>query len=103
MLGLAHRGFRMTDHRHHILHTLRPAGYTSVLAGLQHIARRADMIGYDEILQLKSHRALHVAPSAVQFLRERPTRPFFLDVGFFETHRKFPPGKKTSRVGSLPH
>src|SRR5579884_3672098 len=37
MLGLAHRGFAMTDYRRHILYTLRDAGYTSVLAGLQHI------------------------------------------------------------------
>src|SRR5215472_7662696 len=27
MLGLAHRGFAMTDYRRHIAHTLRPAGY----------------------------------------------------------------------------
>src|SRR5512133_4145230 len=33
MLGLAHRGFSMTDYRHHMLHTLRAAGYRSVLAG----------------------------------------------------------------------
>jgi arylsulfatase A-like enzyme len=33
MLGLAHRGFSMNDYSKHILHTLRPAGYRSVLAG----------------------------------------------------------------------
>src|SRR6516164_6227832 len=31
ILGLAHRGFSMTDYRHHMLHTLRGAGYLSVL------------------------------------------------------------------------
>src|SRR5450755_1802541 len=30
MLGLAHRGFSMTDYRRHIVHTLRNAGYHSV-------------------------------------------------------------------------
>jgi arylsulfatase A-like enzyme len=30
-----------------------------------------------------------VAPAARDFLRRPPDRPFFLDVGFFETHREF--------------
>src|ERR1051325_5923973 len=38
MLGLAHRGFAMTDYRRHILHTLRSGGYRTILGGLQHIA-----------------------------------------------------------------
>src|SRR5438477_9844057 len=50
MLGLAHRGFSMTDYRRHIVHTLRGAGYRSVLAGLQHVAAKPEQIGYDEIL-----------------------------------------------------
>jgi arylsulfatase A-like enzyme len=90
MLGLAHRGFAMTDYRRHIAHTLRPAGYHSVLAGLQHIAARPETIGYDEILKPKSTRAADVAPQAVEFLKRRHSQPFFLDVGFFETHREFP-------------
>src|SRR5580658_10425869 len=39
MLGLAHRGFSLNDYGQHIVHTLKPAGYTSVLAGLQHVAK----------------------------------------------------------------
>src|ERR1051326_1007530 len=35
MLGLAHRGFALNDYRQHLAHTLRPAGYQSVLIGLQ--------------------------------------------------------------------
>jgi arylsulfatase A-like enzyme len=31
-----------------------------------------------------------VAPGAVAFLNAKPTGPFFLDVGFFETHREYP-------------
>ena len=38
----------------------------------------------------KSTRAADVAPAAVAFLDRKPTKPFFLDVGFFETHREFP-------------
>lgn len=90
MIGLAHRGFAMNDYKKHILHTLRGAGYHSVLGGLQHIAAKPDAIGYDELLRAKSNRAADVAPAAVEFLNRKPTRPFFLDVGFFETHREFP-------------
>jgi arylsulfatase A-like enzyme len=90
MLGLAHRGFAMTDYRRHMLYTLRDAGYRSILGGLQHIAARPETIGYDRILGAKSNRVADVAPAAASFLASRPTEPFFLDVGFFETHRVYP-------------
>ena len=90
MLGLAHRGFQMKDYNRHIVHTLRKAGYVSVLAGLQHVAPKPEMIGYDEILTPKSTSAVTVAPVAVEFLNRPHDRPFFLDVGFFETHREYP-------------
>ncbi|HEY1337461.1 MAG TPA: sulfatase [Bryobacteraceae bacterium] len=90
MLGLAHRGFSLNDYRKHVLYTLRDAGYQSVLAGLQHIADKPERIGYDELLRPKSTRAADVAPAAAAFLNRRPSKPFFLDVGFFETHREYP-------------
>src|SRR3954453_6872745 len=90
MIGLAHRGFAMNDYKKHILHTLRGAGYHSILGGLQHIAAKPETIGYDELLRPKSNRVADVAPGAVAFLNRKPTTPFFLDVGFFETHREYP-------------
>jgi N-sulfoglucosamine sulfohydrolase len=90
MLGLAHRGFSMTDYRRHIVHTLRDSGYHSVLAGLQHVADKPERIGYDQILRPATMQAADVAPQAVAFLASKPARPFFLDVGFFETHREYP-------------
>jgi arylsulfatase A-like enzyme len=90
MLGLAHRGFAMNDYSRHVLHTLRKAGYHSVLSGLQHVAARPETIGYDELLRPKNPRAATVAPVALEFLNRRPAQPFFLDVGFFETHREYP-------------
>ncbi|MCX6632147.1 MAG: sulfatase, partial [Candidatus Solibacter sp.] len=90
MLGLAHRGFSLNDYNKHILHTLRPAGYHSVLAGLQHIAADPKTIGFDQILHPKSTAAANVAPGAVEFLSRPHNAPFFLDVGFFETHREYP-------------
>jgi N-sulfoglucosamine sulfohydrolase len=90
MLGLAHRGFSMVDYHRHILHTLRPAGYKSVLAGLQHIAVKPETIGFDEILRPKTTAAADVMPGVVEFLNRKHTEPFLLDIGFFETHREYP-------------
>jgi arylsulfatase A-like enzyme len=89
MLGLAHRGFSMTDYSRHMLHTLRGAGYSSALIGLQHIAADPKVIGYDEIVSFRGNHVEDVAPGAAQFLAKRRRSRFFLDVGFFETHREF--------------
>src|SRR5882757_727342 len=90
MLGLAHRGFSMTDYRRHIVHTLRDAGYRSVLAGLQHVAARPEQIGYDEILHPATTQAVDVAPQAVAFLNTKPAGPFFLFFELFGAHREYP-------------
>src|SRR5882724_1875678 len=90
MLGLAHRGFSLNDYDKHLLHWLRPHGYRSTLIGVQHIAKDASIIGYDEIVRTNGTHAAQVAPAAVNFLKRAPKQPFFLDVGFFETHREFP-------------
>ncbi len=89
MIGLAHRGFSLHDYRQHIVHTLRRAGYGSTLIGVQHVAQDATTIGYDRVLSLESRRVAHVAPAAADFLGSGPQEPFFLAVGFAETHREF--------------
>src|SRR4051794_37598025 len=95
MLGLAHRGFALNDYQQHLLHWLRPHDYRSTLIGVQHIAKDPSVIGYDEIVPTKSAKVADVAPAAVRFLQAAPKQPFFLDVGFHETHREFPrPGAK---------
>jgi arylsulfatase A-like enzyme len=95
MLGLAHRGFSLNDYKQHILHTLRPHGYRSTLIGVQHIAKNPAVIGYDEIVATAGVHVAEVAPAAVRFLKQRPKEPFFLNIGFFETHREFhPPGAR---------
>jgi arylsulfatase A-like enzyme len=93
MLGLAHRGFGLKDYKQHLLHTLRAAGYQATLAGVQHISADPARIGYDRILPTPGGQraAQAVAPAAAEFLRNAPAEPFFLAVGFYETHREFPP------------
>jgi len=92
MTGLAHRGFSLNDYSQHLLHTLRKNGYVSALAGVQHIAHKSkadgrepwEIIGYDRWLGNEG------AKDAIGFLENTPDTPFFLAVGFVETHREFP-------------
>jgi arylsulfatase A-like enzyme len=99
MLGLAHRGFALNDYKQHMLHTFRAAGYYSALIGLQHIAKDPNIIGYDKVMNFAGNRTEEVAPAAAAFLGSKPRAPFFLDVGFYETHREFrqPSAKEDAR------
>ncbi len=95
MLGLAHRGWSLDDYSKHLVHTLRRVGYASALCGIQHIAGPqiggADAIGYDQVLQLDERNWDGCSAAAAAWLEQRDReQPFFLSVGFFETHRKFP-------------
>ncbi len=89
MMGLAHRGWSLNDYSHHMVHTLRGAGYYSALIGEQHISKQPDAIGYDRVVKIDTSRVEDVAPVTVDLLRRPPRQPFFLSVGFFETHREF--------------
>lgn len=92
MTGLAHRGFSLNDYGQHLLHALRGQGYVSALAGIQHIAHKSkadgrepwEIIGYDRWLGNEG------ASGAIGFLENASDSPFFLAVGFSETHREFP-------------
>jgi arylsulfatase A-like enzyme len=89
MLGLAHRGWKLNDYRQHWVHTLREVGYSSILIGEQHISLDPGVIGYDEVVPVDSTHASFVAPLTIKALREAPAQPWFMSVGFFETHRSF--------------
>jgi arylsulfatase A-like enzyme len=89
MVGLAHRGFSLKDYRQHIVHTLRDLGYWSVLIGEQHISKKPDIIGYDEVVKISTSHTDDVVPVTLDLLERASDRPFFLSVGFFETHREW--------------
>lgn len=89
MLGLAHRGWRLNDYGQHWVHALRRGGYRSTLIGEQHISVDPAVIGYDEIVDVDSNHAGYIAPLTIQRLREAGPDPWFMSVGFFETHRDF--------------
>ena len=90
MYGLAHRGFVLAHPEHHLAHYLSAQGYQAVLAGMQHEHRDPHALGYQVILPTPTRQARDVAPAAVQFLDSRPVQPFYLSVGFEETHRPYP-------------
>ncbi|MDQ1412651.1 MAG: N-sulfoglucosamine sulfohydrolase, partial [Acidimicrobiaceae bacterium] len=91
MLGLAHRGYRLTFPERHIAHVLRSAGYWTGLIGEQHVSADPADLGYDRVVDLDSTKVRDVAPAATRLLAERAQarEPFFLSVGFFETHREY--------------
>ncbi|MBM4079439.1 MAG: sulfatase, partial [Planctomycetes bacterium] len=87
--GLAHRGFPVPDNRHVLVPYLTKNGYHTALFGMTHIMKDKAAIGYHEIASVKPG-ARAAAPAAAEWLRKQPRQPFFLDVGFTETHRVFP-------------
>lgn len=101
MLGLAHRGFSLNDVTQHLQYTLKLHGYFTALAGLQHITDFEDkewktllydtglddIDAEDEIGRTDRHSTTHLR--AAKFLEDDPPEPFFLNVGFIETHRPF--------------
>ena len=103
MLGLAHRGWSLKDYHQHIVHTLRKAGYYSVLIGEQHIAKEPEVIGFDRVVKIDTTHVESVAPVARRIMSEPLAEPFFISVGFFETHRDWldPPSLRDA-LYSLP-
>ncbi len=103
MLGLAHRGWSLNDYHQHIVHTLREVGYFSVLIGEQHIAKQPEIIGFDRVEKIRTTHVESVAPVARRLIGESLPQPFFLSVGFFETHRDWldPPSLRDA-LYSLP-
>ena len=89
MMGLAHRGWSLVDYGQHIVHPLREAGYWSALIGEQHVSVDPSLLGYDHVVEIGTTKVHSIAPAALQLLRSRPPQPFFLSIGFFETHREF--------------
>ncbi len=91
MLGLAHRGYRLQHPERHIVNVLRDAGYWTGLVGEQHVSADPGGLGYDHVVDLDSTRVSDVAPAATKLIgvRAQESAPFFLSVGFFETHREF--------------
>ena len=103
MMGLAHRGFSLNDYEHHLVRVLMAHGYHSELIGEQHVSADPHVLGYDVVHEIPDTRVESVGPAAIDSLRNGIREPFFMSVGFFETHRSFfAPSSVRDRVYSLP-
>lgn len=93
LYGLAHRGFKLNDYNRHIVNFLKDHGYVSALAGVQHVVDHHNknawqIIGYDE--HIGGTWSRNDMNKVIEWLENAPEKPFFLSVGFGETHRDFP-------------
>ncbi len=93
MHGLAHDPFRWRLHagERHLAHYLRETGYRTALFGIQHLtdAAGAPALGYDEIYDRAPAAALGQAATDWLATQAGQTEPFYLEVGFFEPHRRW--------------
>lgn len=108
MLGLANRGFAITDYEDHLVRILNRNGYRTALCGVQHEGagcfdseKGAQIIGYQDNLtsQFKGSADDGEATAswdrrnteiACQWIDSRQEQPFFLSMGLFSTHRVYP-------------
>ncbi|MEM6331871.1 MAG: sulfatase [Planctomycetota bacterium] len=91
MFGLAHLGWTLNADALTMPQHLQAAGFHTTLGGFQHIASwKGDAwrrLGYDERLEAAGDTGSRRADEACAFLKRTHSSPFFLDVGFTETHR----------------
>ncbi|MHB1356095.1 MAG: sulfatase family protein [Anaerolineae bacterium] len=91
MIGLAHRGFDLANPHQHLATVLNRAGYHTALVGVQHeTSRNPTELGYREVVPLANPWQEHVSDEAATWLNNAPDTPWFLSVGFFDTHREYP-------------
>ena len=70
---------------------LRDHGYWTGMIGEQHVSADPADVGYDHVEEVDSTKVRDVAPAATRLIAELAgaETPFFLSVGFFETHREY--------------
>ena len=109
-LGLANLGFYLRDTDKHLAHTLRRNNYYTALYGVQHLHLDPNLLGYDRIVEAKRaslYPSLNISSdttnNVLDFLKNTPSQPFFLTVGYSETHRVFPsPGPAENPFYCIP-
>ena len=108
MQGLASRGWQLNNYEHHLANYLGKNGYHTALCGIQHEAPDYHRSGYDEIVGSQEFNMDQTEASmedwdysnteeACAYLKrqsEEGDRPFFLSMGWFNTHREYPKAKK---------
>jgi len=103
MQGLASRGWSLNNYENHLVSYLNKNDYYTVLCGIQHEAPDYRMIGYREIAGSQEFSMDDTEASmeewdysntrtACSFLKNYSgkDKPFFLSMGWFNTHREYP-------------
>lgn len=91
------RQWEFTDYTRHLSHRLHDAGYYTAMFGLQDETSHIDRLGFDDTTCHGTQYAdgswkpaTAVAEEAANFLRNHNhDRPFYAQVGFFETHTPY--------------
>lgn len=102
LMGLVNRGWSLPEQHPTLPGLLSAADYRTALIGVQHESSDAATLGYTERLATAdSSHCGPVADVAEAWLRDRAAerndvsgaepQPFFASIGFFETHRPYPP------------
>lgn len=90
VMGLSHGEFawHLPEEERHLASLLKEHGYHTSLFGLQHITNRAQTLGFDHIWE-HHQSATDVASAASQWLTTAAgsQSPFYLEIGFHDTHR----------------
>lgn len=83
--------YQLNNPEHHLSHTLRNNGYHTALFGIQHETDDLGTLGFNE---MKGYglTAPEVTTLAADFLHHYTSdkRPFYLQIGFHETHTPYP-------------
>ena len=87
MTGLVNRGWTLPHPERLLTHTLQKAGYTTAMAGFQHVVADVNDGGFTRLLPQEAPDT-KTEDRATAFLAEDHRAPFYLDVGFGETHRQ---------------
>jgi arylsulfatase A-like enzyme len=94
LVGLAHHGWEYRTGVRTLPQILGEAGWYSALFGMQHETSYPSRLGFDEF-DVSNSYCDYVVGRGQEWLTEsaplQEGNPFLLTVGFFETHRPYPP------------
>ncbi len=90
--GLSHRGFILKEDIPYLPKILKENGYHTYLFGIQHETSRdkSETLGYEKVIESNSYSCIDIIPDLIEFLNSKPSEPFFISVGFSETHLPWP-------------
>lgn len=92
ILGLAHRGFEISEPKRHLSWYLKNLGYQTALFGVQHEIKDVKKLGYDTVYDEKweGDHDENITEKASDFiLNYSNEKPFFISVGLFAPHRPY--------------